>query len=394
MDGGEDQLDRPFRRKPFGFQRIGQTKPTNGQIGAGCADTVKLQIHILTFGQNRAFLQQFQFRGQQFAVQIGGSNLDRCHATFAGQEARKRDFQLAVGEEKDRLAVQILRLCGNGLAGAGAGGCGDGLENLGRDAEFGCDGLQPGRCALFAKGEGGGQALRAPPHQGGMGIAQKRLGQRNNGIGANGWQIRASAGRQAAHRANAHRGQKCQRLILHHIRQRADHQQFFRLGLRQTGHHRSKTGIFALRKRRLDPGAGVVQHPHMRRMFRRKPFGRAGQIQLDHLGRAGADQKQLADIGSAGQQPGNLAVDFCLGIGKPGKILFLKDGGAEARLCKDHYACSRLQKMGAGPRPNHQKERVLHFAVQPDDSRQPAEHLALAAFLENGRVGASPRGHG
>ena len=66
--------------------------------------------------------------------------------------------------------------------------------------------------------------------------------------------------------------------------------------------------------------------------------------------------------------------------------------GAEARLGEDHHARGALQKMRAGARSDNQEERVLHLAVQPDDSRQPAEHLVLATFLEDGGI-AAPFGH-
>ncbi len=122
----------------------------------------------------------------------------------------------------------------------------------------------------------------------------------------------------------------------------------------------------------------------MRRMNRRQPLGGAVQVQLDHLGRAGADKEQLADVGAAGQQAGHFAVKLGIGIGKAGQILFLKDRGAESGFGKDHHAGRGLQQVRTGAAAHDQEEGVLHLAVQPDDAGQAAEHLALAAFLQNG----------
>ena len=132
----------------------------------------------------------------------------------------------------------------------------------------------------------------------------------------------------------------------------------------------------------------------MRRVQLRQPFGRAGEIELDDLGRAGADEEQLADVGAARQQARDLAVKLVMGVGQTGQIRFLEDRGAEARFGKDHHAGGRLQQMRAGARADDQKEGVLHLAVQPDDAGQAAEHLALAALLEDGRVAAAGGGDG
>ncbi len=127
----------------------------------------------------------------------------------------------------------------------------------------------------------------------------------------------------------------------------------------------------------------------MRRMLRRQTLGGAVKVDLDDLGRAGADEEQLPDIGAAFQQTGDGAVDLVLRIGHSGQVRFLEDGGAEARFGEDHHAGRRLQQVRAGAAAHHEKERVLHLAVQPDDAGQAAEHLALATFLEDGRGAAA-----
>ncbi len=119
----------------------------------------------------------------------------------------------------------------------------------------------------------------------------------------------------------------------------------------------------------------------MRRVGRVQPFRRAREVQLDHLGRAGADEEQLPDVRAAGEEARDFAVKLGIGVGEAGKVLFFENRRAEARFGKDHHPGGGLQQMRAGAAAHHQKEGVLHLAVQPDDPGQAAEHLALAAFL-------------
>ena len=86
------------------------------------------------------------------------------------------------------------------------------------------------------------------------------------------------------------------------------------------------------------------------------------------------------------------AVELVVGVGEAGEIALLHDGGGEARLGEDHHAGGRLDEMRAGARADHQEERVLDLAVQPDDAGQAAEHLALAALAQHGSIGATPSG--
>ena len=229
----------------------------------------------------------------------------------------------------------------------------------------------------------------AAADQGGMGVAQKRLHQREHRIGADLGGIRGAAGGQAADLLYSHGGQQRQRLIFDHIGQRADDQQLARGGFAQRRDHGGKAGVLTLGEGRLDSRAGIVQHPDMRGVFGRQPFGGLVQIQLDHFGGAGADQKQLADVGAARQQARNLAVNLGLGVDQAGKVFLFKNRGAKAGFGKDHHPGGRLQQMRAGAAAHHQKEGVLHLAVQPDDSRQPAKHLTLATLFQDGGVGAA-----
>ena len=129
-------------------------------------------------------------------------------------------------------------------------------------------------------------------------------------------------------------------------------------------------------------------------MFRAQPLGGLGEVELDDLGRAGADEEQLADVGAAGQQAVDLAVELGLGVGEAGEILFLEDRGGEARLGEDHDAGGRLQQMRAGAAADDEEECILHLAVEPDDACQPAEDLALPALAQDGQVATAGCGNG
>ena len=116
------------------------------------------------------------------------------------------------------------------------------------------------------------------------------------------------------------------------------------------------------------------------------------QVQLDHFGGARPDQVEPADIGAAGQQAFDLAVEFGLRIGHAGEIGLFQDCGAEPRLGEDHHPGRALQQVRTCPRADDQKERVLHLSMQPDDRGQTAKHFALSAFLKERHVPAAVRG--
>ncbi len=68
-------------------------------------------------------------------------------------------------------------------------------------------------------------------------------------------------GGQDADGADAEGGEQRKHLILDHIGQRADDQQFAGAGGGQGGHHCGEAGILALGEGRLDAGTGVVDAP-------------------------------------------------------------------------------------------------------------------------------------
>ena len=129
-------------------------------------------------------------------MQVGRADLERAHAAFAGQEAGERDFQLAVGEEEQRLPRRVSACGGDGLAGAGAGGGGDGVEQVAavtpNSAATACS---QSVVPSSPKGKGAGSGPRAAAHQRGMGIAQEGLGQGEDGVRPDGRRIRQTGGR-------------------------------------------------------------------------------------------------------------------------------------------------------------------------------------------------------
>ena len=71
------------------------------------------------------------------------------------------------------------------------------------------------------------------------------------------------------------------------------------------------------------------------------------------------------------------------------QIALVHDRRRKTRLGKDHYASGGLDEVRASARSDHQEKGILHLAMQPDDGRQPAEDLMLAALANGGgRCGA------
>ena len=77
-------------------------------------------------------------------------------------------------------------------------------------------------------------------------------------------------------------------------------------------------------------------------------LGGLGEVELDDLGRAGANQEKGSDFRSTLKQPIDDTVEFGVAIGQSGEIPFLNDRGGETRLGKDHYPCRRLEQVRAG----------------------------------------------
>ena len=121
----------------------------------------------------------------------------------------------------------------------------------------------------------------------------------------------------------------------------------------------------------------------------REALRRTLQIKLDHFGRARANKDQHFDIGAAVQQTIHHPVKLVVNIGKAREIALIDDRGGKARLGKNHHTGGRLDEMRAGARANNQEKRVLYFAMQPDNTRQPAKHLALATLFKDRLIDTS-----
>ena len=120
----------------------------------------------------------------------------------------------------------------------------------------------------------------------------------------------------------------------------------------------------------------------------------AGEVKFDDFGGAGPDEEQLLDVRAAGQKAGDFAVELFMGVGHSGQIAFFENRSAKAGFGENHDACGRLKEVRTGARTDHEEERVLHLAVQPDDAGEAAEHFALATFLKDWSVAAACGGDG
>ena len=261
MHRGEDQFDGPFGGEALGFERIGEAQTADGQIGSLSAGAVQLQIDILPFGQGGAWGDEVEIGADDRFVNKRRSDFEGRHAAFAGEETGQWNFELAVGEEKERLASEGFGGLGNGFTRPGARGGGDCVKCGLIDAKFGGDGGEPSGCAFFAKGEGGGQVTGAAPFEGGVGVAKKGLDQGKDRVWPDS-QIAVGARRGQDFGVDPHLGQQVDRLIFDHVGQRANQQELACVCFGQHRDHRGKAGVFALGEGGFDPGAGEVQHPH------------------------------------------------------------------------------------------------------------------------------------
>ena len=98
----------------------------------------------------------------------------------------------------------------------------------------------------------------------------------------------------------------------------------------------------------------------------------------------------MLDVGPAGDQLIDHPIEFFVSVGEAGEIAFLHDRGGESGFGEDHHAGGRLDEVGAGPRSDHEEERILDLAMEPDDAGQSAEHFALAALAQNGALRGKP----
>ncbi len=139
----------------------------------------------------------------------------------------------------------------------------------------------------------------------------------------------------------------------------------------------------------LDATARVIEHPGAAAEHAVQPLRRTVQIELDDFRRTRTDQKQQLDVRTTLEQAANHAIELVVGVGQTGEVAVVDDGCGEPWLGEDHHARRRLDQVGAGARTDHQEERILDLAVQPDDAGQAAKHLALTALAQHRRIGTA-----
>ena len=297
-----------------------------------------------------------------------------------------------------RLPRSVSRWRGQRACGAGAGGGGDGVERVARRRRR----RRPRRCsqrgrAFVAEREGRGDARCAPRASSARAVsARKGWASRKRVFGPTAGSIGRPA-RRAGSAPGRCRSARTARANWSSTTSASAPTTSSEAGAsaaaRQPGHQRGQAGVLALGEGGLDAAAGVVEHPHAAaRSAALSRCGGARQVELDHLGRAGADQEQHAGCRGGARAGGSTTrSSSSLRVGQAGQIALVDDGGGEARLGEDHHAGGRLDQVRAGARADDEEEGVLHLAVQPDDAGQAAEHLALAALAQHRRVAQPPR---
>ena len=120
-------------------------------------------------------------------------------------------------------------------------------------------------------------------------------------------------------------------------------------------------------------------------MDRRLPGRGALEVDLDDLRWTGADEEQKLDVRPALDETSDDPVELVVDVRDPGEIALAQYRRRKARLGKDHNARSRLNEMGAGSRTDDEEERVLDFAMQPNDAGQPTEDFPLSSLPQHRR---------
>ena len=317
------------------------------------------------------------------AIQVGGAHLHQLHAAFAGQEAGQGDFHLGVGQQEQAATLQLAAVGFEGAATANLQRIEHGGDSRGGQAEGRRRRFHPQTAPLHPKRIGAFDQLGAPVHQRPGGAAQEGLGQQQAGASSHRRQLGGAPRGQAAHPGHPHPLKQQPKTVFDRIGQGANNQQLIFVAARHQRQHRHQGVVFPLGEGGFDATAGIIQHPHPARQLGTKPFGGPLQIELDHLAGAGAHQKKGADLGAALQQLPHQPVQFFVGIGQAGQILFPQDRRAEAGFGKDHHPRRALDQVGTGAGAHHQEKGVRHAAMQPDDRGKPAKNLTLAALLEH-----------
>lgn len=146
-------------------------------------------------------------------------------------------------------------------------------------------------------------------------------------------------------------GKQAAELILNDVRQSAHNEQRWRCALLRLGGLRDQggqAGVLTLGEGGFDSAAGIVDHLQCRRVLLGQPLCGAREIELDHLRRARADEKQHLDVGSPREKFGHHTIEFVVRIGQTRQVPLFHDGRGEPGLCEHHDARGRLNEMRAG----------------------------------------------
>ena len=385
MDGAEHQLNRPLGDKALGLEGVGQAHAANHQVGAGGAQAIELAFDVLAFAELGGGRQQGQLLGHQQAIEVGGAHLHQLHAAFLLQEAGQGELQLGIGQQEQALASQHLPVGGDGAPAPLHQGVQHGSHRGRINAEGGSSSSHPGPAALHPQGVGAAHELGAPVHQGPGRAREEGLAKQHPGALAHRRQLGGTAGRQAAHQANAEALEQAGEPLFDAIGQGADEQELLFVAAGHQRHHRQQGVVFPLGEGGFNATAGVVEHHHPAGVLTAQPFRRLSQVELDHLTGAGAHQKQGANFRAPLEQIPHQAIQFFVGIGQAGQVPFPQDRRAEAGFGENHHPRGRLDQVGAGAGAHHQEEGIGHAPMQPNNRGEAAEHLPLAVLLDQVR---------
>ena len=138
----------------------------------------------------------------------------------------------------------------------------------------------------------------------------------------------------------------------------------------------------SLREGRFDAAARIVENPDRADVPLGQSFRRAMQVQFDHFGRAGTDQKQRADVRSPRQELLHDTVEFLVAVRHPGEVTLAEDHDPPARFRETISARRQLLR------------RLVGGGIDAIASADPGYHAGLdrlRAICENLRDFQHPR---
>ncbi len=182
---------------------------------------------------------------------------------------------------------------------------------------------------------------------------QEGLRQQIPGSGSDSGKLGRTARRQGRDALDPHLAEEAAELVLDHVGQDAHDQEFWRGVGRRFGKNRAKRGergVLPLGEGGLDAAAGIVEDADLREEPPVQPGGRAAEIELDHLGRAGAHEEEHPDVGPAGEKLRHHPVQLVVHVRKAGEIALVDDRGGEAGSAKiitpaaDWMRCAQVRE--------------------------------------------------